>query len=94
MPVATSTIIAAGLVGGAILKGQHDAKQAAKDAAQAQSQIVTLPPPEFEKPNIARAVKLQRAQTTGMSGRKGTIKTGPQGITNAPVVNPKTLIGG
>jgi hypothetical protein len=92
MPVATTTLIAAGLVGGAILKAGHDAKQAANEMKKA-GPIVTLPEPVYEKPDFARAVKLQRARATGASGRAGTIKTGPRGIVNAPAATPKTLIG-
>lgn len=91
MPVATSTLVIGGLVGGAILKTEYDRRKAAGNAPPP---LVTLPPPVFEKPDVARAVKLQRAKATGMSGRKGTIKTGPGGITNEPAVMPKTLIGG
>lgn len=91
MPVATSTLAAGLLIGGLATKTVMDSRKAARN----QPAPLVLPEmPQYEKPDIGRAVRLQRARITGASGRAGTIKTGPSGITTPSTAKPKTLIGG
>lgn len=88
MPVATTTLLAAGLMAGTLGNAYKDSR---KSASAVLPPIKPVAPPVYLKPDIARAVSLQRSQNTGVNGRAGTIKTGPNGL--PPAVKPKTLIG-
>lgn len=95
MPVATSTIAAIALLGGIGGKTYLDNKKAAAQS-KAVGDFKPPPPPTYQQPNMADAVRMQRARVTGASGRAATIKTGPNGIRNLPAPNAgvsKTLIG-
>lgn len=89
MAAATSTILAAGLVGGMLFNSLRN-KTPQGPAAP------TIPElPELERPDSFASTqrrKRAKAQITGASGRKSTLLTGPSGLDLAPT-QKKTLLG-
>lgn len=90
MAVATSTLIAGGLAAGLLFNASRQ-----KTPKLPELPAIPEPPPPLsqDRGDITRARLRQRRKSIGGQGRRSTLLTGPQGLTDPAPVQRKTLLG-